>query len=115
MDKSTLLFISGHSPVTNLRGVRSPVSPDFLFEFFEAPELSQLFKYYQEFSWTPQEKTQSATACTGIDYNLLRLKDLDRIIFGQPPRGYIIQDLEGHFKNIFEESFCWTVLHQSLR
>ena len=55
-DRSTLQFILRQPPVTNLEGVWSPVSPDFLFEFFEALELSQLFIYYQD-SWrTPQRK-----------------------------------------------------------
>jgi hypothetical protein len=30
------------------------------------------------------------TPCTGLDYNLLRLKGLAEIIFGQPPRSTII-------------------------
>jgi hypothetical protein len=30
------------------------------------------------------------TPCTGLDYNLLRLKGLAGIIFGQPPRSTII-------------------------
>lgn len=51
-----------------------------------------MFKYYQDSCRTGQ---RSGTPCTGLEYNLLRLKGLHGIIFGQPPRGYIIHGLEG--------------------
>jgi len=42
------------------------------------------------------ELLQFGTPCTGLDYNLLRLKSLAGIIFGQPPRSTIIQTSSGH-------------------
>jgi hypothetical protein len=39
------------------------------------------------------------TPCTGLDYNLLRLKGLAGIIFGQPPRASIIHHRPGQGNN----------------
>jgi hypothetical protein len=62
---------------------------------YETEPLSSI-KDYQDCQRTGQ---RFRTPCAGLDYNMLRLNTLHRIIFGQPRRSTIIQLAGGQVNN----------------